>query len=1631
MAAEQPSPAWHPALMPDHEDPASDHVLSSPLASPDSLHNGTPLEPPEPHGFDLNTSDGGDADNWLANEDTGHHDGGAWLQQGTAAEAEQQHVAPPSHSNHPEEQPASETTETSPTKTTKHASSMSFARTVSHEISFADDDDGDWNLSRTNTDPFKFMPPSDRTNSFPAVPPMESTSARSDQPLSSSQALDILEESDNDSNFDSRKGNDSPEDPDHDNRATTEATAPSNKRVGRPPSGSIGGQVQGFEGEAADARYAEGVPLIPRAAQDDGSPTKHNSDPFADDGDNDDDGFFAQTPSANDQFAPPPLERKSTAQVMSAIGPGTLSRQDTLEVTHEEDEPAPAAADTSKPSEGIDAKWEEAFGDDDDEGFLLDDKTDEAKGIDAEAFLGSDDEGLLDDVEEAPQTEQSGKAPAPAPAYIPQMPTTAAPYQHSVPSYSNAQTPYGSPSPYGHPPPSATPDPIRAQSFADKSKGGYSSPYDLPDDIVSTVPKPRKRPSTQSLRGQAPSAPPTFASSASAAPGPQQNHDLQDPSKIRQGSAPPPRSKENFFEELPMQPKIRQPSRTRTQSPSQFAHPPPPPGPPAGGPSTNSTPTSMHPPPLPPSREPSGIANLVAPERVSPYASLQNAPSSVTAPSGNTARYSPAPAQGPQGVPVPAAPGNRYSPAPSAPRNLSGYSPTRSSAVTPPILPHQPRTSSPLTHFETLSGGHGPQERRASSSSYEPRLNRVSSLPPTREVDEEDDHSGSGVKLNNFTPPPTAVQPSELTLSPPKRTERAGSSYFPYPQQLQNQQNFVPPQRSQTQSPGATFGKRHGHQGSDASRPSSAHAPSSPVMKKTAGQPQAQSNHARGSSQQSLNMVPPTDGREQDPLQRWRGVPVIAWGVGGTIVTSFPKSIPRYTMGSSTPTLLRVPGEVNIKSIKDVDPLPERLSKFPGPLKGKSKKKEALSWLSFGIETLEKDLPEVSFHPQLSLEAKRSLERLLLWKILRVFIENDGILEGTPAVEKAVRDILSPGTVTPTSDNDGMFPGDSRLGSLTAPVTSMQADSADSSAMEQIRLSLLKGDRETAVWSAVDKRLWGHAMIMANTVSPDLYKKVAQEFVRKEVNNAGHANESLGALYMILSGNHDDSVDELVPSHARAGFQLISTEASTNPNADVTNGLDKWRETLTLILSNRSVEDVRGLQSLGKLLASYGRAEAAHICFMFSRSISIFSGAEDPNSNFVLLGSDIQRHENETEALQLSEVYEYGLSLAGSMYTGAPHLAAYKLRHAISLAEYGYREKALQYCDAITAAMGSQTKRSPYYNVHLAGAVDDFMVRLKQAPKGESGSWMSKPSMNKVSDSMWNKFNKFVAGEDGAEGNAATATNGPFAAVPSPNLSRSPSMNNFDVYASAPSPYAMAPPASAPVPGAPSKYAPAAAPQVSAPPNPYEAQYAPPTPTTSASEYPGYLSPGLGNGHPVATPAENGYAPAPQQASYQPLGQPSAPGGGGYLPRSSLAESVSMPTLAESPMPDKHESETQPYSPASFGYEPPQFNPVSSEVNNDDNEPNGNGASGYEAPSYQPYGYEPPSYEPDYEPNGDAESSPKEKKKRWGEDDDDDIPAAASSQDKSKADKDRENDEMFRKAAEEDGKCFCSHFLLT
>ncbi|KAJ3558509.1 hypothetical protein NPX13_g9689 [Xylaria arbuscula] len=1515
----------------------------------------------------------------------------------------------------------------------KHLSTMSFARTVSHEVSFNDDEDAEWNFQRSETDPFGFMPESDRTNSFPVVPQVQDPiTEQYSHPMPSTQAEEILQELEN-------------QDAHNDTAASESHNLES---LGNTPVNEHGEDKRLTPATKKDyLLFLSNIRLRRRATSKklDADPTSlFLQEETVDTGDD----FFAQMGESSqtvaDHSLAPSLQRKSTTLAMNNnvdLEPPSPTEdfdsrlQDipSSSVNGDSVHSPEGGARITNGTEDIDAKWAAAFGDDDDDGFLLD-TTMESKELDPADIFGSDDEGFLDDEEEpTPLAPSQAQTPQPyangaryAPESVQQQPySTSNPYAPAplTGQFPATQQPSFAPSNtappamgYGIPPPK--PNIPKAQSFVNKSKGGYQSPYDLPMEVV----KPRKRTSTQQL--------------------PRVNAGLPGPP-----STLPPKTASGYIQPPPSGGSVS------SSSPPSSSHSNQPPshGPPKATPQLN-------------------VSGLVAPERVSPYAPLQSdSPSRPLPPSTVSSRYSPAPAPtaGINGTVPTTTSTSRYSPAPPNSRSSSGSY----SAVPPPMLAHQPRTSSPLAHFEVSHGksdnklgspvnGDGVPLLRSSSSQYEHRVTRVPSLPPTQEVEEEQSLDAPEMSTKALgitpsepryaptqarrTPPPLGIPPSN-PLSPPKRSL---SNYSPHPTSSvpSKENNFVPPPRSQTQSPGAVHGNRGLAKSMDsAPRPSSAHSPTSP-RSFPGMQSMVPTVRARGMSQ-SLNLVPPTDGRELDPLQRWRGAPSIAWGVGGLFVSSFPKDVPRYGITSTIPQIIRSPGEVKVRHMKEIQPLEERLSKFPGPLKGKSKKKEVTAWLTAGIDGLERALPNVSFQQYVSHEDKRAVERVLLWKVLRVLVENDGALEGSPSVEQAVRHVISPGLESDNPELSSAVSTGVDLTGLTTTVTAMQADAADSTATESIRNHLLLGDREKAVWTAVDKRLWGHAILISSSMpNPELYKQVAREFIKKEVNHAGHGNESLASLYSVLSGNFEDAVDELVPAHARAGFQLMSASPSTTATSqDVLVGLDKWRETLGLILSNRRQGDGEALRSLGNLLSGYGRAEAAHICYIFARHFSIFGGLDDPNANFVLVGADHRRQADqfakETEALQLSEVYEYGLSLTpgSNVAQTCPHLAAYKLQHAMVLAEHGFRDKALQYCDAIWSAITSQTKKSPYFNPILESSVDDLMKRLKQAAGEESSSWITKPKMDQVSSNMWSRFSKFVAGpdDDGADNGVAGeggAEVGPFARIAggTPTVSRSPSVSNFEVYGSSPMQMNKAS----------SAYAPTTTYPTHSPYEPVGGAYTPASRSSmerTSGELP-RVPYDLGRrGSDMQSAAANPYAPMSTGSSlpkstYQPTG-PITPDASPYMPSSDSQAPIAIPTKPSNvgypgyqPFGGDHSSEgggaitggdtgfNSGYQPSYGSYEPPPMSNYGPPIDHADT------ASSYEPPSFQPSSFEPPSYEPGPMDDDGVENKPK--KSSFMDDDDDDIPGPRPKE-KSKTEKDRENEEMFKKVAEEEGKFYC------
>ncbi|KXG50417.1 uncharacterized protein PGRI_069080 [Penicillium griseofulvum] len=1416
----------------------------------------------------------------------------------------------------------------------------------------------------------------------------------------------------------------------------------------------------------AESRFEEGVPLLdestpasPQRPLDGGESIDNvfsNDENDADDffssppkleAQNDGEDFFASTSKEEAEEQPPAhLARKSTSQVLESVGfaldspasdtsaaaqfndalkAASLEPQATADPSEEELAARWEAELGDSPDDDLAARWEAELDDDD---ILL--ETEAAEPVSTQGHINQPpvqptNYGPSAGLNGPFQTPQAFSQPRPVPSiYTPHQPSTGdllqgVPLPGTAPPVTGAMSSYFSQAPQN-------PVAVRGESFAERPKEGYKSPYDLPEDIRPRKPVVAQKPIPPAVTSMPPPPPPgasgvLIPAAAGFAP----------PTAAPLAAAAPPAPK-NFYEELPLAPPRSRPASSGRYTPNPQAAPT------LAGSSLPPPPQVQYAAAAPPATQPIALpiqSTLQPPEQLDPYASLAS-----SAPAGPPAiaRYSPQP----PGLQAPSKPPSlpRYSPAPpptSAGRNRYASQPLN---VPGQNLPFQPRTSSPLAHHEKVSyqpdQSHKPPSLEPAINLSPPRgqgagfgqmppgapqyLNGPASIPRR-------DSAGSPAQSS---PPQSRYAPQEYLNEFAQRLAPAPESAPPAP--TTNVYTSPPPsdiqmgplRRSQTQSPSRDLASpsSYGQNFDTLQRPASVQVSGSPTKSVNPYAPICAPSQTRAPTQH-LEFIAPNDGLEHDPLERWKGAPIFKFGFGGAIVSCFPKHIPRYSVGQVAPMIQPTLGEPKISQLSTWLPSADNIVQHPGPLKAKSKKKDLIAWLSSKIAAFEhSDLP--SYEQVQPDTHKRQEEKAILWKVVKLLVENDGNLESSPEIQKSFRQIIFPNL--PDPDADGSYTSTlTAAGGLTPSEMPSQPDAVDAKWLEELRLHLIRGDREKAVWSAVDRRLWGHAMILSSTMDKSISKQVTQEFVRREVRSKAANTESLAALYEIFAGNIEESIDELVPPSARAGLQLISKADGQGSTKNALEGLDKWKDTLGLVLSNRSSEDHQALLALGRLLTSYGRTEAAHVCYIFSHA-AVFGGPDDPQANIVLLGADHQRCPSslmDEDAILLTEAYEYATSVLGnSSAAHLPHLLGFKILNARCLVDQGRNSEAQAYCDAVASALKATTRPSPYYHQHLFAEVEELCARLRQTTS-DSGSWISRPSMEKVSGSMWARFNSFVAGDDsdaastGSGKGGEQAEFGPFANVAgTPTISRSPSVS--DIYGSYPGTAAGVQPIAI---NGPSRYHPSSQYAPNGSPEQFKgrssmdsqrsASYFPPVGQRRSSQE---LSPSIDQqmsyGGPIyGSPNAGGYQPTPPQSSYVPLAPvkealspaeapPAAQpvvNGLFYQPPGQAATASESPYYQGPPgMPVGISDSESPYAPpvASSSYEPASYEPVAAGVD-----------MGYAAEDEDM----PPTAE-------------QTKKKSIMDDDDDDLAARAAAI--QKAENDRIANEAFAKAAEEDAK---------
>lgn len=277
-----------------------------------------------------------------------------------------------------------------------------------------------------------------------------------------------------------------------------------------------------------------------------------------------------------------------------------------------------------------------------------------------------------------------------------------------------------------------------------------------------------------------------------------------------------------------------------------------------------------------------------------------------------------------------------------------------------------------------------------------------------------------------------------------------------------------------------------------------------------------------------------------DPLGRTSAkAPVISFGFGGKIVTCF-HGLTTLNTGFDVALSSRKTTDIQIYNLTKVIPrsaLDMPATAFPGPLFSdpgtiasslvrtgaagqKNKKTGVVKYLTERAEEISHGLGYLS--PG-SPERRQAEGKLILVKLLRVMVENDGRLSGrydrsirefelltnfqcSPSIDASVRTTLVPrldGTLTsPTpefktiADAQAIRPD---IASVLNPDTVLAVSTLRSSCLDKIQEFLLRGERRQAYCYALDEKLWTHAMIIASSIDKDAWKEVVNEFLKAEL----------------------------------------------------------------------------------------------------------------------------------------------------------------------------------------------------------------------------------------------------------------------------------------------------------------------------------------------------------------------------------------------------------------------------------------------------------------------------------------------------------------------------------------------------
>lgn len=428
-----------------------------------------------------------------------------------------------------------------------------------------------------------------------------------------------------------------------------------------------------------------------------------------------------------------------------------------------------------------------------------------------------------------------------------------------------------------------------------------------------------------------------------------------------------------------------------------------------------------------------------------------------------------------------------------------------------------------------------------------------------------------------------------------------------------------------------------------------------------------------------------------------RQFPIFNWGNSQSVVHLIPAVASSFG-----------PTRQSLKVSKTLTLLPqlEMYSEFPGPLsKSKSKKKELESWLEKKITKLMSNYSDET----------------LLCQVLLALVQHDGQFT-SPALHKDLASILTPNV--DFTQEQKPAPNYLHLGSGL----SANAYKLDASGVNTVWSLIQSGDREAALSFAISKQDWALSLVVAHSLGPERFSKVASDYAR---------------MMFPFQRNQNTKVQHLMPILMKifAGYSKGPIEDFLNVPSEAEFAKSHYREIISAAIINGTFSEF--LVEYGKFLADANLQFASELCFVIGGIIM----SKNPLQNgavFSYVGSL-------TVTSIYSEIYEYVLltsPITGNAIppSGFPHLIPNKIATAQLLADLGAFGTARRYCDHISGILKTVGK-SPFVRSNVISDFQNLLMRISESNANDSG-WLGSKLSRVNLDKVWGHLDKFIGGED-------------------------------------------------------------------------------------------------------------------------------------------------------------------------------------------------------------------------------------------------------------------------------------------